>query len=619
MKFKAQFTLLLIVLIITFTSIAIFTTFSFLKIRKFSEIDRLVYELYSHSLEMKKDEGNYFNWDLKNPNYFRSGESEQFNLFKKNYQLSSEICSQLNNSGFIIRNKFKGNIEDLKRQLTQYYNLFSIIEKNKLELGFEEWGLLGQMNSSVSLLEKEIQLQNNAELKIHLLYLRQYEKDYLFRRNFLYKQLFDRKLFSVFENLNQNVSGDSEGSDIYNLFKLYGNNFNNLVEKDFYIGSTKEEGLVASLEKNSEDLIGTITSLSQNIPKKTNIYIKQTILILLIFISICTAMAISIGLLIIRRIISLMGGEPEEVALIANNIAKGNLQIKFDETKDYEGVMKSMVTMTRKITAIINNIYKSSDQVAIASQHFSATSQNISQGAFQQSSSIDEIVDTIESISKNINNNAGNALETEEITQTIKGRIDEIKIQSDRSLETNKIITQKIELINGITKQTKILALNAAVEAARAGVHGRGFNVVAEEVGRLAESTSEVANEIIKLTNESLHEAENVSNLITEIIAPIKKSTFLAQQISGKSQEQSAGAQQINRTIQSLYQLSQENALASEEMASNTVELEQQINSLKQMVTYFNIGIDTANERAISIKAHKNKVKKKKKKKAFAA
>jgi methyl-accepting chemotaxis protein len=609
MKFKTQFTLLLIVLITTFTSIAVFTTFSFLKIRKFSEIDRLVYQLYSHSLEMKKDEGNYFNWDLKSPNYFRTGVSEQFNLFKKNYQLSSEICTQLNSSGFINRNKFKGNIEDLKRQLTQYYNLFSIIEKNKLELGFEEWGLLGQMNSSVSILEKEIQSQNNPELKIQLLYLRQYEKDYLFRRNFQYKQLFDRKLYSVFENLKQKSTGKSVDSEIYNLFKLYGTNFNNLVEKDFYIGSTKEEGLVASLEKNSEDLIGTITSLSQNIPKKTNLYILQTIIILLIFISICTAIALSFGLLIIRRIIRLMGGEPEEVALIANNIAKGNLQIKFDETKDYEGVMKSMVTMARKITAIINNIYTSSDQVAIASQHFSVTSQNISQGAFQQSSSIDEIVDTIESISKNISNNAGNALETEKITQTIKGRIDEIKIQSDRSLETNKIITEKIELINGITAQTKILALNAAVEAARAGVHGRGFNVVAEEVKRLAESTSEVAHEIIKLTNESLNEADNVSKLIADIIEPIKKSTHLVQQISGASQEQSVGAQQINRTIQSLYHLSQENAVASEEMASNTVELEQQINSLKQMVTYFNIGDNIANGRIIKIKAHKNKKK----------
>jgi methyl-accepting chemotaxis protein len=616
MKFKTLFILLFVVLITTFTSIALFTTFSFLKIRKFSEIDKLIYQLYGHSLEMKKNEGDYFNWDLKNPTYFRTGESEQFNLFKKNYQFSDDICSQLINSEFIKRNKFKDNIEDIKRQLSQYYNLFSIIEKNKLELGFEEWGLLGQMNSSVLDLEKEIQQQQNSILKIRLLTLRQYEKDYLFRRNFKYKQLFDRELFSIFEALKQSTFGSS--ANCYNLFKLYGNNFNNLVEKDFYIGSTKEEGLVASLKKNSDNLNVAITALSQNIPKKTSLYIRQTIFILLFFISICTAIALSIGLLISRRIIKLMGGEPEEVALIANNIARGNLQIKFDETKDYEGVMKSMVTMARKITDIIQNIHKSSEQVAIASQHFSATSHSISKGAYEQSSAIDEVVETIESISRNIVQNAGNALETEKITQVIKSRIDEIKTQSDLSLETNKIISQKIEMINAITTQTKILALNAAVEAARAGVHGRGFNVIAEEVKRLADNSSEAASEIIRLTNDSLVESENVSALITEIIDPIKKSTQLVQQISEVSQEQSHGAGQINRTIQGLYHLSQENAVASEEMATNTVELEQQINSLKQMVDYFTIGDNTRHGRIISIKANKNKKKKKKQKPSAA-
>lgn len=606
MKFKTQFILLFIVLITTFSSIAIFTTFSFLKIRNFSEIDKMVYELYNHSLEMKKNEGDYFNWDLKNPEYFKTGKSEQFSRFTRNYQYSDEICAQLTHSRFITKNKFKESIEEIGQQLSQYDNLFSIIEKNKLELGFEEWGLVGQMNSSVSDLEREIQKQNNFQLNLQLLKLRQYEKDYLFRRNFKYKQQFDRELYSIFENIK---SSSKTESNVFRLFKLYGSNFNNLVEKDFYIGSTKEEGLVASLEKKSDDLNEAITSLSQNIPKKTNLYIGQTIIILLIFISICTLITLYIGLYIIRRIQNLMGGEPEEVALIANNIAKGNLQIRFDETKDYEGVMKSMVTMTRKITAIINNIYQSSDQVAIASQQFSYTSQNISQGAYQQSSSMDEIVDTIDSISKNISNNAGNALETERITQTIKGRIDEIKTQSDRSLETNKIISQKIEMINGITAQTKILALNAAVEAARAGIHGRGFNVVADEVKRLAENSSEVAREIIKLTNESLNESENVSKLISDIIDPIKKSTYLAQQISGASQEQSIGAQQINKTVQSLYHLSQENAIASEEMASNTVELEQQISSLKQMVAYFNLGDHLSSGKAIRITAHKNKKK----------
>ncbi|NLU38924.1 MAG: hypothetical protein GXX78_08555 [Bacteroidales bacterium] len=164
-------------------------------------------------------------------------------------------------------------------------------------------------------------------------------------------------------------------------------------------------------------------------------------------------------------------------------------------------------------------------------------------------------------------------------------------------------------MINAIAKQTQILALNAAVEAARAGVHGRGFNVVAEEVKRLADDSSLAASEIIKLTRNSLDEAKNVSELIHGIIEPIEKSTSLAQKISDASMEQSSAALQINQTIHGLYHLSQENAVASEEMAASTIELEQQIGSLKQMVEYFNIATDS-NGRVIKIKAKKKKKKK---------
>jgi hypothetical protein len=63
MRFRAQITLLFLVLVAAFTSIAVFTSVSFLKIKKFSEIDKMVYQLYNHSLEMKKNEGDYFKWE----------------------------------------------------------------------------------------------------------------------------------------------------------------------------------------------------------------------------------------------------------------------------------------------------------------------------------------------------------------------------------------------------------------------------------------------------------------------------------------------------------------------------------------------------------------------------
>jgi methyl-accepting chemotaxis protein len=619
MNIRNRFFLLYLTIFLTFSVIGFFTFFTFKRINNLNSVDKKIHQLYTHSLELRILEGYFLRWELFNPDYFKSGKSQYIERFDSTYSNAVSLFAELKTNPFSKRIKVDKSLVDIERKLNEYHESFANLEKEKRELGFKDWGIEGQMRKAIHLVEGKISGLNLPKLQVHMLMLRRHEKDYLLRRDLAYREKFNKEHTAFCTTIQKSGLSITEQEILLNYLATYKSTFITLISKDQFIGESQSNGLMAVLSDNISNIISDISGLSEQISQKIQNYINRIVIVLILFILICTTLATLIGRFIFHQFVKIMGGEPEEVALIANNIAKGNLQIKFDETKDYEGVMKSMVTMTRKISAIIHNIYKSSDQIALASQHFSVTSQSISKGAYEQSSSIDEIVETIESISRNIGQNAGNALETEKITLEIKKRIDEIRAQSDLSLETNKIISYKIEMINNITMQTKILALNAAIEAARAGIHGHGFNVVAEEVKRLADNSSEVANEIIKLTHDSLIESENVSKLIAEIIEPIKKSTLLSQQISEASHEQSVGTQQISYEIQSLYHLSQENAVASEEMATNTIELGQQLNSLKQMVEYFNIGDRISQGRIISIKAHKNKKKKKKKEKSLVA
>jgi methyl-accepting chemotaxis protein len=150
-----------------------------------------------------------------------------------------------------------------------------------------------------------------------------------------------------------------------------------------------------------------------------------------------------------------------------------------------------------------------------------------------------------------------------------------------------KEIAGKISIIEEIARQTNLLALNAAIEAARAGEHGKGFAVVASEVRKLAERSQTAAGEINKLSASSVKIAERAGEMLSMMVPDIQKNADLVQEIAAASNEQSAGAGQINQAIQQLDQVVQQNAAASEEMASTSVELLTQAEQLQNTIAFF--------------------------------
>lgn len=167
--------------------------------------------------------------------------------------------------------------------------------------------------------------------------------------------------------------------------------------------------------------------------------------------------------------------------------------------------------------------------------------------------------------------------------------ISNVEESSSNSTKSIKMIAEKTSVIGAITFQTHILALNAAIEAARTGKHGKGFGVVASEVGKLAECSKKSAEDIKKLAHGSVKISEEAKKLLMNIVPDIVSTSQYVQEITASNNEQCIGAEQINDGVQQLNQETQQNASSAEELSSNTDELAVMADKLLNLVDFFRV------------------------------
>jgi|WetSurMetagenome_2_1015567.scaffolds.fasta_scaffold152841_1 methyl-accepting chemotaxis protein len=280
----------------------------------------------------------------------------------------------------------------------------------------------------------------------------------------------------------------------------------------------------------------------------------------------------------------------EKLTILTNGDLNIPVNEKLINTKNELGQINRLITdLSLNLKNVVYDLKESTSQLLVSGEQLNRAAQDLAMGASAQAASVEEVSSSMEEMLSNIMQNTENSNETFKISTVANQTLDEVTEASNRSLQTNNEIIQKISIINEIAYQTNILALNAAVEAARAGDSGKGFAVVALEVKRLAETSKIASDEINKILKINHKLSNNAGKLLENLVPEIKRTAQLVEQITVASNEQSQGAQQVNNVITELNNISQQNSVTSEELSASSEELVSQSDRLKKIVQYFHI------------------------------
>ncbi|WP_051278832.1 methyl-accepting chemotaxis protein [Chitinilyticum aquatile] len=342
---------------------------------------------------------------------------------------------------------------------------------------------------------------------------------------------------------------------------------------------------------------------------------------------ICLAIAAFVALILmttVRRLLLQLGGEPAYAAEVAQAISQGDLGRKVQGDVRPDSLLGAVASMQTSLREMIESIQRGADQLRQATGSLAHQMEAINHASRQSSDATQSSAAAIEEMSVSIDHISQGARETEQNSSRstqlanegeglVNKAAQEVQLVAEQISNASGLIGGLVErsreidgiasVIKDIADQTNLLALNAAIEAARAGEQGRGFAVVADEVRKLAERTTQATGQITSMIQAVQTDTLSVVASMEQATPQVARGVDMADRAATMLREISSGASETLHKIREVATATSEQSQASSSLAVNVERITHMVEESAESVRAANENVRALEQLAGKLRA----------------